>query len=224
MFAVSVRSQANDVDVSLSMEVVNDYIWRGQDLGEVSLQPSLDLSFRGFYGNVLGNIGLSDLSDTKEVDITVGYKTGGLNIGVSDWWFSRGGDPQGRYFKYDAHTTNHILEANIGYDFGVVGFQWYTNIAGNDGVNNDGKRAYSSYAEANVPFKVCKLDWLATAGVVPTATTYYGTTGFAVTNLTIKAVKEISVTERFSIPVFAAITANPCSQKAYFVFGVKLRH
>ena len=140
---------------------------------------------------------------------------------MTDYWFNTGLDPENRYFKYDAHGTNHVFEANIGYDFGFL--QAYTNFAGNDGANKDGKRAYSTYLEATVPFKLATVDWTATAGAVPFATDFYGTTGFAVTNLSLKATKEIKVTDSFSIPVFGQIVGNPCSQKAYLVFGFTLQ-
>ena len=78
-------------------------------------------------------------------------------------------------------------------------------------------------SEANVPFKLVKVDWTATAGVVPYATDLYGTTGFAVTNLALKATKDIKITDSFSIPVFGQVVANPCSQKAYLVFGFTLQ-
>ena len=115
-----------------------------------------------------------------------------------------------------------MFEANIGYDFGVASVQWFTNIAGNDGVNKDGERAYSSYAEVAVPFKLASVDWTATAGAVPFATDFYGTTGLAVTNLSLRADKEIKLTDTFSIPVFGQVIANPCSQKAYLVLGFTL--
>ena len=159
----------------------------------------------------------------KELDLTLAYSFGGLNIGVTDYWFDAGLDPDNRYFKYDAHGTNHLFEANIGYDFGIASLQWFTNFAGNDGVNNDGKRAYSSYVEAAVPFKLSSIEWTATAGAVPFATTFYGTSGFAVTNLSLRATKEIKVTDTFSIPIFGQVTANPCSQKAYLVLGFTLQ-
>ena len=116
-----------------------------------------------------------------------------------------------------------MFEANIGYDFGFASLQWYTNFAGNDGVNKDGKRAYSSYFEVNVPFKLVTVDWTAAAGAVPYATDFYGTTGFAVTNLSLKATKEIKVTDSFSIPIFGQVVGNPCSQKAYLVLGFTLQ-
>lgn len=96
-------------------------------------------------------------------------------------------------------------------------------LCGNDGVNKNGKRAYSSYFETNVPFLLAGVEWTATAGAVPYATDYYGTSGFAVTNLSLKATKDIKVTERFSIPVFGQVTGNPCSRKAYLVFGFTLQ-
>ena len=105
----------------------------------------------------------------------------------------------------------------------MASVQWYTNFAGNDGVNKDGKRAYSSYAEVVVPFKLASVDWTATAGAVPFATDYYGTNGFAVTDLSLRATKDIKVTDSFSIPVFAQVATNPCTQKAYLVFGLTLQ-
>ena len=209
-------------EVGLGSDIVSSYIWRGQDLGGVSLQPTLGLEYKGISLSAWGSVGLADPADTKEFDITLGYTIGGLNIGITDYWFNAGLDPQDRYFKYDAHGTNHVFEANIGYDFGVVSAQWYTNISGNDGVNKDGKRAYSSYFEVAAPFKLATCDWTATGGAVPYATDFYGTNGFAVTNLAVRASKDIKVTDSFSIPIFGEVSANPCSQKAYLVVGMSL--
>ena len=213
----------DEIETTISSDIVSQYIWRGQDCGNVSLQPTLGVSYKGLSLTAWGSTGLADANDTKELDLTLGYTAGNLNIGVTDYWFNAGLDPQNRYFKYDSHGTNHLFEANIGYDFGVASLQWYTNFAGNDGANKDGKRAYSSYAEVVVPFKLSAIEWTATAGAVPFATDFYGTKGFAVTNLSLKAEKEIKVTDSFSIPVFGQIVGNPCSQKAYLVFGITLQ-
>ena len=211
------------VETTIAADFVSQYIWRGLDLGDVSIQPTLGVGYKGLSLTAWGNVGLSNSSDTKEFDLTLSYTIGGFNIGITDYWFNLGLDPENRYFKYDAHGTNHLFEANIGYDFGFASLQWYTNFAGNDGLNKDGKRAYSSYVEANVPFKLVKIDWTATAGVVPYATDLYGTTGFAVTNLALKATKDIKITDSFSIPIFGQVVANPCSQKAYLVLGFTLQ-
>ena len=211
-----------ELETTISGDIVSNYIWRGQDLGDVSLQPNLGLAYKGMSLTAWGNVGLTDPTDTKELDLTLGYTIGGLNISVTDYWFNVGLDPDCRYFKYDTHGTNHLFEANIGYDFGFASLQCFTNFAGNDGINKDGDRAYSSYIETKVPFRLATLDWTATAGAVPYATTTYGTRGFAVTNLTLRATKTIKVTNTFSIPVFGQLTGNPCSQKAYLVLGFTL--
>ena len=214
----------DEIETTISGDVVSSYIWRGQDLGSAAVQPTLGVGYKGLSLSAWGSYGLVNTADTKEFDLTLAYTTGGFNIGVTDYWFDRGGlDPEGRYFKYDAHDTNHVFEANIGYDFGPLSLQWFTNFAGNDGTNKDDKRAYSSYVEVAVPFKLATVDWTATAGAVPWATTSYGTSGFAVTNLALKATKEIKVTDTFSIPVFGQVVGNPCSQKAYLVFGFTLQ-
>jgi hypothetical protein len=211
------------VETTIKGDFVNEYIWRGQKLGDVAVQPTFGVGYKGLSLTAWGNYGLTNKDDVKEFDLTLGYTIGGLTIGVTDYWFSVGLDPDARYFKYDAHGTNHVFEATVGYDFGPVALVWFTNFAGNDGTNKNGKRAYSSYFEVSVPFRLATVDWSATAGAVPFATTSYGTSGFAVTNLSLRATKDIRVTDAFSIPIFAQLTGNPCSQKAYLVLGFSLQ-
>jgi len=214
-------SAQDEVEATVSADVVNQYIWRGQDLGNVSLQPTLGVSYKGLSLTAWGSLGLSEPKDTKEFDLTLAYSTGGFNIGITDYWFNTG---DGRYFSYEAHKTAHVFEANIGYDFGPLALQWYTNFGGADGVSKGGDRAYSSYLEATVPFSLAGCDWTAAVGVVPFATSFYGdANGFAVTNVSLKAAKDIKVTDSFSVPIFAGIAANPSTEKAYLLFGFTLR-
>jgi len=208
------------LEIRLSSDFVSSYVWRGQDLGSAAVQPTLGIEYKGLSLTAWGSYGLVDKDDAKEFDLTLDYTIGGFNISVTDYWFN---SPEERYFLYAAHRTSHVFEANIGYDFGPVAFAWYTNFAGNDGVNKNGKRAYSSYFEAVVPFCLSGVDFTATAGAVPYATDFYGTSGFAVTNLSLRATKDIKVTDRFSIPIFGEVTGNPCSRKAFMVFGFTLQ-
>ena len=219
--AVMPMAAQSKVEYVLQADIVSQYIWRGQDLGDVSLQPTLGLAYKGLSLTAWGSIGLSDPGNTKEFDLTLAYRIGGLNIGVTDYWFNT---PNDRYFSYAAHKTSHVFEANVGYDFGPLAVQWFTNFAGNDGLNKDGNRAYSSYVELSAPFNLAGCQWTGTVGAVPYATSFYAeTNGFAVTNVSIKAMKDIRITKSFSLPLFAAVTANPSTEKAYFVFGLTLR-
>ena len=221
IIASTTAAKAQDnVETTIGADVVNQYIWRGQELGSVSLQPTLGVAYKGLSLTAWGSIGLSEPSDTKEFDITAAYSVGGFNIGVTDYWFN---SPSTRFFLYDSHKTSHVFEANIGYDFGPASIQWYTNFAGNDGVNKDGDRAYSSYFEVSAPFTFGGCDWTATVGAVPFASSFYSdANGFAVTNVSLKATKELKITDTFSVPVFAGIAANPSTEKAFFIFGLSL--
>jgi hypothetical protein len=220
MIAPMMMSAQDEVETTIGADIVNQYIWRGQELGDVSLQPTLGIAYKGLSLTAWGSVGLSNKDNTKEFDLTAAYTTGGFHIGVTDYWFNT---PNERYFAYSAHETSHVFEANVGYDFGIASLNWYTNFAGNDGVNKDGKRAYSSYFEANVPFKLASCEWTATIGAVPYATSFYSdANGFVVTNIGIKATKNIKVNDHFSIPIFAGITANPSTEKTFFIFGVSL--
>ena len=220
---LSAMAQDDKIETTVSADIVSSYVWRGLDLGSTAIQPTLGIGYMGLSLSAWGSYGLTDPNDTKELDLTLSYSTGGFSVGLTDYWFNAGPDPKNSYFKYDSHGTNHLFETFAGYDFGILSATWYTNIAGNDGANEDGKRAYSSYFEVCAPFKLCSTDWSATVGVVPFATTSYETTGFAVTNLSLRADKEIRITDTFSIPVFGQFTGNPCSRKAYLVFGVTLQ-
>ena len=224
LFTAAVTAKAQDtLETTIGTDLVSQYVWRGQDLGGVSVQPTLGLSYKGLSLSAWGSAGLSNPADTREFDLTLAYTIGGFNIGVTDYWFNAGLDPLNRYFAYAADCTNHVFEANVGYDFGFASLQWYTNFAGNDGLTPDEKRAYSSYVEVNVPFVLGGVDWTATAGAVPFATDFYGVEGFGVVNVALTASKDIRITDSFSIPVFAQVAANPYSKNAFFVFGITLQ-
>lgn len=219
--AVPAMSIAQDKpEVGIGADLVSGYIWRGQDLGNVSIQPSASVSYKGFSLSAWGSVGI-DKEDTKELDFTLGYTTGGFSVSVTDYWFTGSEEPT-KYFHYGAHSTAHVFEAQIGYDFGLLALNWYTNFAGADGVNKDGDRAYASYVSAAVPFKLGGLEWSAEIGATPWANSFYNswTSGFAVCDISLGASKEIKITDSFSVPAFAKITMNPRTEGAYFVFGL----
>ena len=226
IFAISLATFAQDKPTAdAGAELVSSYIWRGQDLGNISLQPTLSIGWRGFALTAWGSAGL-DKDDTKEFDLTLGYAAGGFHLALTDYWFDNGPG----YFHYGSRNTAHVFEANLGYDFGFLSVNWFTNFAGNDGVNREGNRAYSSYLSLAAPFRLGGLDWTAEMGAVPWATGFYNATaddpagagGFEVANVGIGASKDIRITEHYSLPLFAKLTWNPATEGAYFVFGLRL--
>ena len=207
------------IEATIEADFVSQYIWRGLDCGDISIQPTLEIGYKGFSLSAWGSVGFKS-EEPKEFDLTASYTVGGLTVGITDYWFN---SPEERYFYYNAHSTSHVFEAFATYDFGLLSAAWYTNFAGNDGLNKSGKRAYSSYFEVDAPFRLATCEWTGTLGIVPYATDFYDTSGFAVTNVALKATKDIKITDSFSVPLFAQVIANPCSQKAYFVFGFTLK-
>ena len=219
MVSFSAANAQDKVEGSVSADVVSRYVWRGQALGDAAVQPSASLSYKGLSLSAWGSYGFLNTEDTKEFDLTLSYTVGGFNVGVTDYWFSYYG-ADNKYFEYRAHDTSHVWEANVGYDFGPLAIQWYTNIAGADGINKSGKRAYSSYVQLSAPFSLATCDWTATIGAVPYATSFYSdVNGFAVTNVALRATKAIPVCKKWSLPLFMEGSCNPSTKKGYLVVG-----
>ena len=208
-----------EIEVEVGADLVSEYIFRGVKCGDAAIQPSLAVSAGGFEASAWGSIGVVNFLDTKEFDITLTYSLAGASIGITDYWFSAGAEPYGRYFKYKEDATNHIFEGYVGYDFGFASISWYTNFYGND-FKADGSKAFSSYCELAAPFSAFGADWTATLGFVPMESPLYGTDGFAVTNVSLAVGKALEITDSFCLPISAGITVNPNAEMAYFVFGI----
>ena len=74
------------VSATIGTDLVSQYIWRGQDLGNVSFQPTLGVGYKGLSLSVWGSVGISNWEDTKELDFTLDYSYKGFNIGITDYW------------------------------------------------------------------------------------------------------------------------------------------
>lgn len=205
------------VEASASIDIVSRYIYRGLSLGDASIQPKAEISYKGVKLLAWGSFDFLNKKSDREFDLMLSYSTGGFNIGVTDYYLSYYAE-ENTYFEYRSNKTSHAWEANIGYDFGPVAIQWFTNFAGNDGVNNGGKRAYSSFVEISAPFKLADCDWLATVGTVPYATDLYEADGFAITNVSLRCTKEIALFKK-SLPIFVEGISNPNTKKGYLVVG-----
>ena len=187
------------VEASVGADLVSKYIWRGQDLGGVSVQPSVSLAYKGLSLTAWGSVGF-DGDDDKEIDLTLAYETGNFSISVTDYW-------------YPEYSGSHTFEAQVGYDFGFLGVNWYTNFAGDDTEN-------ASYFSLTAPFSLIGLDWEAEAGATPWGTDYYGTDKFSVCDLSLGASKDIKITQSYSTSIFVKATFNPTSEKFYMTVGL----
>ena len=215
--STAVKAQEK-VEVSVGADIVSGYIWRGTDCGGVSIQPSISVARSGFSLTAWGSVGIES-EDTKELDLTLGYSIGGFSVAITDYWFDQDGEGNSqRYFNYRARGT-HTFEGTLGYDFGPVALSWNTYFAGSDYKEN-GKRAYSSYAEVVVPFKLGGFDFAAEVGMTPWEGAY--SDGLNVTNIGLGVTKDIKISESFTVPSFAKKITNRFEDQTYFVFGINL--
>ncbi|MBO7417677.1 MAG: hypothetical protein J6U14_01890 [Bacteroidaceae bacterium] len=212
--------QAQDeVEVTLQADVVNQFIWRGYKNGHASIQPTLGISWKGLSLSAWGSVGITDSSDVSEIDLEASYTIGGLTLKVTDYWTD---SPNPKYFDYHSSTTSHVFEAGLCYDFGLLSLSWQTFFAGQDYFEQSNKRTYSSYVEMCVPFYLATCEWEGRMGVVPYASDFYSADGFRVTNLSLMASKELPITDKFSLPVFAQLVGNPNIKQLFFVFGLTI--
>ena len=229
LFAATTSAQSK---FSLGADFVSSYMWRGVAVAGTSIQPSMNFTTGGFSIAAWGSVDITG-SGYKEVDLSLAYSINGFSIGLSDNWWS--GEGAFDYFNFKKDLCSHYLEVNLGYEFDFgLHLAWNTIIAGagdkytefTDDVGKP-KRAFSSYFETGYSFSIQDVKLTAALGFTPwnstvmyTGTYPHATDGFAVNNISLKASKDIAVTDKFSLPVFGQLAFNPATEDAFLIFGI----
>ena len=78
VFPVAAEGQ-DKVEASVGADLVSSYIWRGQELGDVSIQPSVSLSWKGLSLTAWGSASWGG-EYAKEFDLTLGYAVKGFSV------------------------------------------------------------------------------------------------------------------------------------------------
>lgn len=187
------RAYAEDRDyeeLGLTFEVgadwVSSYLWRGQNVGGMAIQPMVSLDWKGLYVSGWANIGADNWSFEElnpELDITIGYDNFGLAVDLTHLYYF-GGDPYfGKGgFKAQEQTTGSTMEVHAGLHLGdliekvPLYLDWYTTIYGDDcyqDENGEWKRAWSTYIEVGYDFEL-PLGMIlgARVGIVPWLSSY----------------------------------------------------
>ena len=174
--AFSSKTSAKDdvpkKDIGLSFEVgadiVSAYIWRGQYIGGLSIQPSACLSWKGLYVSGWGNIGADNWTFENlnpELDITIGYDNYGVKLDLTHLYYF-GGEPyfpKGGFSVVPTEESSSTMEAHAGFHLGdlvesvPLSIDWYTTIYGEDYyINKEGnpQRAWSTYIEVGYDFNL----------------------------------------------------------------------
>ncbi len=213
--------------LSVNVDFVNRYIWRGFDLGAntPSLQPNVKFSAGDFSAGFWGAYALANEKALEEIDFYAGYsfslsESGSIYIGFTDYMNPNSGIKIGSFSNYDDSDGPgaHYLELNAGYSgpesfpftFSFNSFVYniennpiYFQIAYNTSIDDVGFSIFTG----------------ATTG---DENGYYGVTEFSVINLGFTASKSIKVTESFSVPLFGSIILNPAAEDLFYVLGFSL--
>ncbi|MDR1865896.1 MAG: hypothetical protein LBR08_10045 [Bacteroidales bacterium] len=241
MLLVPATSKAQ-TEFSVGADLVSSYVWRGVYNAGASFQPSVALTAGNFSIGAWGSTNF--VLAQKEVDLFLSYSIGGLSVGLTDyWWSGEGALDYFQLFKKDANS--HLLELNLGYSFEFgLSLSLNTMLAGSQDkyIDDAGtvKRSFTTYFEAGYDFSVGDVNLTAALGFSPWNKTglytggslfglpsaglvfpyAYATDEFAVNNISLKAAKEITITDSFSLPVYGQLIFNPAIEDAFLVFGI----
>lgn len=231
--AMTISSSASAQDkitVNGNIDLVNNYVWRGMDQNSgFSVQPSLSLSYKGLSLYAWGSQSITNNADrdVQEFDINLSYSSSGFSATLTDYWWGGLHNPYG-YYKHGLADNpidgGHHLEATVAYNFGdklPLTLAWSTWFAGADVRTNDFKRCYSSYI--NVSYDIaCPAQVTLTPYIGFTPWKGYYHDKAAVTDISLKASKSISVSETLSMPLFVQAIISPINDHVYLVAGAGL--
>lgn len=204
-------------EISLGTEVVSKYVWRGFDQASgTSVQPSLGLAYKGISLSAWGSTSVTDL-EPKELDLTLAYGIGRFGIAVTDYWWS------GESGKYGHYKESHYFEGALSYNFGdkvPLTLSAAMMFAGAD-KNPDGDQNFSAYFNAAYDI-ACpgKVTLTPSVGISTKSYMYTGEKISGFTDISLKAAKEVKVTDSFLIPIFVQFIVSPVMDKTYLIFGM----
>ena len=154
-----------DLSLEVGADVVSSYLWRGQNIGGLSIQPYVSVAWKGLYLSGWGSIGADKWSFEElspELDITIGYDNYGVQVDLThlyyfggDAYFAKGG------FKAQEQESASTMELHAGFHLGdlvekiPLSIDWYTTIYGDDCYQDElgqWQRAWSTYIQVGYDF------------------------------------------------------------------------
>jgi hypothetical protein len=209
---------------STGADIVSSYVWRGVPQEDVTGVKGGAPNIQPYASFTTGKLTLGSWASSsftgglKEVDL---YATLALSskfaFTLTDYYYNFG--TQANYFKYSG-GTGHVFEGTLAYTGSAFSASINTMFAGADKkVSDPSKQALSTYIELG--YQIAPVAKIFVGGVLGASNNYY-TTDAGITNVGIKVSKSIAITDKFSLPVYAIVGANPYLKSAFFVAGVTL--
>lgn len=209
-------STSSKVEVSAGADLVSTYMCRGSKVSGASFQPTLGISYKGLSLSAWASTDFK--TAVNEIDWILGYEVGGFSVAVTDYFGPFDDDSAPKYFA----DGSHMLEGTVGFDFGKVCDKFALSIAWNTYFLNDknaeGDEQFSTYIELGYPVATAPATLDFALGFTPWEGLY--SEGFNVVNFSVKASREVKITDHYSLPVFAQMVLNPNAERIYGVFGI----
>ena len=157
-----------DLSVEVGTDVVSSYLWRGQNIGGLSIQPYVSVAWKGLYLSGWASIGADKWSFEElspELDITIGYDNYGVQLDLTHLYYFAGEPyfPKGGFKPEPLEESSSTMEAHIGFHLGdlvesiPLSIDWYTTVYGADFfINEQGEaeRAWSTYIQVGYDFSL----------------------------------------------------------------------
>lgn len=214
--------EAKKVEFSVNADVVSSYVWRGMYQSSFAVQPCIEMTAGNF---TLGSWGSASFQaeETRELDFYASFQAKAFSIGITDYFCTPSWDDHSYFADH-----SHVLEANLGWDFAECCEKFALSISANINFLNDKKiteegkekEEFSTYVELGYPIESKYVNWDLSLGACFNESAFYGVDKFSVINIGVKASKDIEITEKFKLPMFAQMILNPREERAHLVVGL----
>lgn len=187
----------------------------------------LGFTYKGFSLSAWGSQSLTNNADrdVQELDINLGYSIKGISVTITDYWWGGLHNPYGYYKHGPADNPvdgGHHFEATVAYNFGEkvpLSLSWSTWFAGADLHTSTDKRCYSTYIGASYNITCLNnITLTLSIGFTPWKGYYHEKAAF--TDISLKATKNTTISDKISIPLFVQFIASPVNDHVYLVAGV----
>ncbi len=214
----------NDFNLYIFSDITSRYLWRGTDSpATLTFQPGISFEKGNFS---FGAWGATDVGNQiKEFDLNISYFVKGFTFTLNDYFYN----PQKKYFNFESENTGHVLELAFSYQNENFPLKIYagTMLWGEDkkffyDVNEMDfkKHNYSTYLELTYSLNIKDNS----VDIFAAATPFTGMYGndFAVIYTGLTATKNIEITDKFSLPLYATFATNPQTENYFVMLGIKL--
>lgn len=208
------QNDSANLQLKINADMVSRYVWRGSDyFNSPCIQPDMELVYKDKIGmGAWGSISFAS-QPFQENDIFIFTNLGNFSVYIYDYFYMNQTDTN-HYFNYKNKETGHTLSCDMSYkisDHIPLNILLSYNFYGNDTLN-------STYLELSYTLKSKPISFFAGATFDKG---WYGNEA-GVVNSGIQFLKEIKITEQYSLPFELRCIVNPQRENIYLTAIIHL--